>query len=72
MPMQIIQQLRRISADPMAYARGWKAQSNGRVIGTLCTYAPEELLLAAGTLGFRVIGSRASIVRADAHLQTYC
>jgi benzoyl-CoA reductase subunit C len=70
--MQIIQQLRQVSADPMAYARRWKAQTNGTVIGTLCSYAPEELLLAAGALGFRVIGSRASIVRADAHLQAYC
>ncbi|OQY05348.1 MAG: hypothetical protein B6I22_07590 [Desulfobacteraceae bacterium 4572_123] len=60
-----------ISVDPEGYARGWKNKTGGKVIGTLCSYAPEELIFAAGALGFRVFGSTAAISRADAHLQAY-
>ena len=60
-----------ISLDPEGYARNWRKRTGGKVVGTLCSYAPEELILAAGALGFRVFGSSAAISRADAHLQAY-
>ncbi len=60
-----------ISLDPEVYARNWRKRTGGKVVGTLCSYAPEELIFAAGALGFRVFGSSAAISRADAHLQAY-
>jgi benzoyl-CoA reductase subunit C len=67
-----IQRLTDIAADPYAYARQWKAETGGKVVATLCSYAPEELILAAGLLGLRIVGGGGRISRADRHLQSYC
>jgi bzd-type benzoyl-CoA reductase N subunit len=69
--MDAMQPFHEIAADPKAYARRWKAETGGKVVGTLCSYAPEELILAAGALGFRIVGGSGAISRADAHLQAY-
>ncbi len=29
------------------YARGWKDATGGKVMGCFCSYAPEEILVAA-------------------------
>lgn len=39
------------------YARAWKARTSGQVVATMCTYTPEELLIAAGMLPVRVLGA---------------
>jgi len=39
------------------YARQWKQRTGGKVIGYFCTYAPEELMYAAGILPVRILGS---------------
>ena len=65
------QAFRDIAADPAGYARQWKERTRGQVVGTLCSYAPEELITAAGALPFRVLGSGRQGSRADAHLQAY-
>lgn len=39
------------------YARAWKARNGGQVVATMCTYTPEELLIAAGMLPVRVLGA---------------
>ena len=50
------------------YVRDWKA-GGGRVIGYACTYMPEELLLAADILPFRLTGRGVSdTARADSYL----
>lgn len=67
-----IQLLKEIAADPFGYARRWKTETGGKVVATLCSYAPEELILAAGLLGLRIVGGSGSISRADRHLQAYC
>lgn len=69
--MQAIQQFQTISADPPTYARNWKDRTGGKVIGTLCSYAPEELILAGSALGIRIVGGSGGTANADAHLQTY-
>ena len=69
--MDALQQFHAVSADPKAYARDWKTRTGGKVVGTLCSYAPEELVLAAGALGFRIVGGSGAISKADAHLQAY-
>lgn len=40
------------------YARAWKEKTGGKVIGYFCTYAPEELMYAAGVLPVRILGNR--------------
>ena len=69
--MQAIQQFKKICTDPQAYARRWKEKTGGKVIGNLCSYAPEELILAGDALAFRIVGGSGNISKADAHLQTY-
>ena len=69
--MDVMQPFYEVCADPSAYARNWKARTGGKVVGTLCSYAPEELILAAGALGFRIVGGSGAISKADAHLQAY-
>jgi bzd-type benzoyl-CoA reductase N subunit len=69
--MDMIRQFRDVSEHPEIYARKWKQKNNGRVVGYLCSYAPEELILAAGALGYRILGGGHTISRADAHLQSY-
>ncbi len=39
------------------YARAWKERNGGQVVATMCTYTPEELLIAAGMLPVRVLGA---------------
>jgi bzd-type benzoyl-CoA reductase N subunit len=60
-----------IANDPMAYAEQWKQDHQGKVIGSFCSYTPEEIILAAGVLCFRVFGTGATVSLADAHLQAY-
>ncbi len=59
-------------ADASGYARDLKSDTRGRTVGYVCSYTPEELILAAGAHPFRLLGTRQAIHRADAHLQSYC
>ncbi len=39
------------------YAKEWKEKTGGKVLGYFCTYAPEEIIYAAGILPVRILGS---------------
>ncbi len=39
------------------YARAWKQKTGKQVVATMCTYTPEEILIAAGMLPVRVLGA---------------
>ena len=39
------------------YAKEWKERTGGKVIGSFCTYVPEEILYAADILPVRILGS---------------
>ena len=69
--MQMLSQFRNIAGDPIGYARKWKTETRGRVIGYFCSYAPEEIIWAAGALPYRILGAGGAISRADSHLQAY-
>ncbi|WP_457554061.1 2-hydroxyacyl-CoA dehydratase subunit D [Desulfobacula sp.] len=43
-----------------------------KIIGHLCSYAPEELIYAAGFHPMRLFSSKSDIVLAEQHLQAYC
>ncbi len=54
------------------YARNMKREKGAKIVGTLCTYAPEEMIMAAGAHPLRLFGSGEKIRLADSHLQSYC
>jgi len=55
------------------YARHWKEKTGGKVIGTFCTYVPEELVYAADILPVRILGSHEpEDITAPHILNMYC
>ena len=69
--MQILKQFHDIANDPIGYAKHWKTENQCKVVGYFCSYAPEEIIWAAGALPYRILGAGGSISRADGHLQAY-
>lgn len=69
--MKELEIFRSVSKDPYAYAASWKRAHKKKIVGTFCSYAPEEIIAAAGAVPFRIFGSGSGIARADAHLQSY-
>ncbi len=58
--------------NPGRYIRQWKKETEKRAIGFFCSYAPEELIHAAGAQPVRIFGSGENMSRADSHIQAYC
>ncbi len=50
------------------YARSWKERTEGKVVGYLCTYIPEEILYAAGVLPVRILGSHEPSSLVEPHI----
>lgn len=57
--------------DPFALASNIKSRSK-KIIGYMCSYAPEELIHAAGFHPMRMFSSKSDISLAENHLQAYC
>ncbi len=53
----MIEKFREWYENRHAYAKQWKERTGGKVIGTFCTYVPEEILAAANMLPVRILGS---------------
>jgi bzd-type benzoyl-CoA reductase N subunit len=70
--MKQIDECYQILKDPNGYVKKFKAESGRKVVGSFCSYAPEEIILAAGAHPFRLFGSGEKIHLAEAHLQSYC
>ncbi len=62
---------REIAADPYAYLRRLKEETGVKMIGSTCTYTPEEVIIAAGAHPFRISGQSQTLSNSDAHLQAY-
>lgn len=67
----ILREFRDAAADPCAHGRKLKAKGR-KVIGSFCTYTPEEIVCAAGIHPLRLFGDARDVSRADVHLQPYC
>jgi len=68
-----LDRFREVCRDRHDYARQWKERTGGRVLGYFCTYAPEEIVDAAGALPVRVFGSHESVDQADPYVfDMYC
>jgi len=70
--MKQIDECHQILKDPYGYVKRFKAESGRKIVGTFCSYAPEEIILAAGAHPFRLFGSGEKIRLAETHLQSYC
>jgi len=70
--MDKIAEFRTIVEHPYSYLQKLKDETGKKIVGTVCSYAPEELIFAAGALPVRLFGSDSGIHRADLHLQSYC
>ena len=70
--MYSIASLKNIVDEPYSYLQNLKNEKGKKIIGTVCTYAPEEIIHASGALPVRLFSSDAAIHRADLHLQSYC
>jgi bzd-type benzoyl-CoA reductase N subunit len=70
--MGIMEKIKEAALDPHAYARAYKTRTGGRVVGYFCSYAPEEIIQAAGALPLRIFSRKSGIHLADRHLQSYC
>lgn len=69
---EILKEITEIVGDPFDYGRKYKHHGGRKIVGYVCTYAPEEIILAAGAHPLRLFGTTGTIERADAHLQSYC
>jgi benzoyl-CoA reductase subunit C len=70
--METMKELDDVINDQLTYARKLKESTGKKIIGYMCTYAPEELIIAAGAHPLRLFGSNKNILLADGHLQSYC
>ena len=70
--MHLLEKLCQIAEKPYEYAEKIKGDTRAPIIGYFCSYAPEEVICAAGAVPFRIFGTRGDISLADAHLQSYC
>ncbi|MBW2559023.1 MAG: 2-hydroxyacyl-CoA dehydratase [Deltaproteobacteria bacterium] len=57
-------------SDTGKYIRNLK-NSGKKILGYVCSYTPEEIILAAGIHPVRLFGTEGNIALADAHLQSY-
>ena len=70
--MKQIEECNDALADPYGYATRFKKESRRKIVGTFCSYAPEEIIVAAGAHPLRLFGSGEKIRLAESHLQSYC
>jgi benzoyl-CoA reductase subunit C len=72
--MGAIEKFQEIYDNRGDYIRDWKAKHpNGKVMGTFCTYVPEEICYAGGVLTTRLLGSHEIEDETAPHLfGTFC
>ncbi|MDQ5987756.1 MAG: (R)-phenyllactyl-CoA dehydratase beta subunit [Syntrophus sp. SKADARSKE-3] len=70
--MKHLEEFRQAVRQPFDYARQLKKTTGKKIIGYVCSYTPEEIILAAGAHPMRLFGTKENIHLADSHLQSYC
>lgn len=64
----MIERFKQLNENRYQIIREEKEKSGRKVIGWVCNYIPEEIILAAGIYPVRVLGGRAETTKADAYL----
>jgi bzd-type benzoyl-CoA reductase N subunit len=70
--MKHLKEFKQAVDSPFDYARQQKKDSAKKIVGYVCSYTPEEIILAAGAHPLRLFGTKENISLADSHLQSYC
>lgn len=71
--MGALERFNEVVANRHKYAQEWQRANNGKVVGWLCTYVPEEIIYAAGMLPVRILGSHEIPDVSDAYIANmYC
>ncbi len=70
--MKHLEEFRQAVRQTFNYARRLKKDSGKKIVGYVCSYTPEEVILAAGAHPIRLFGTKENIHLADSHLQSYC
>lgn len=70
--MKHLKEFQKAVNDPLDYARKLKKTSGRKIVGYVCSYTPEEIILAAGAHPVRLFGAKENVSLADSHLQSYC
>ncbi len=70
--MKHLKEFQQAVSSPLDYARKLKKDSGKKIVGYVCSYVPEEIILAAGAHPVRIFGTKENIGLADSHLQSYC
>jgi benzoyl-CoA reductase subunit C len=70
--MNYLKEMVNAAKDPLGYAVSMKKRSGKKIIGYICSYAPEEIIYASGSHPLRIFGGAETSNMADAHLQAYC
>ncbi len=70
--MKYFEEFKKAVNDPGDYARRLKKESGKKIVGYVCSYVPEEMILAAGAHPLRLFGAGENASLADSHLQAYC
>lgn len=65
-----MESIKKIVDNRHEHLRGLKARGD-KLIGYLCSYCPEEILVAAGLVPVRILSTEESISMADAYMQPY-
>ena len=70
--MKNMDKITQAARDPIGYAQAYKDRTGRKIVGAFCSYAPEEIIQAAGALPLRIFSGKNGIHLADRHLQSYC
>lgn len=70
--MKNMDKIKEAARHPHGYAESYKSRTHKKVVGCFCSYAPEEIIWAAGALPLRIFSRKSGIHLADRHLQSYC
>ena len=69
---EAIKYMAEITAAPLMYGRRIQKETGRRVVGYVCSYTPEEIIIAAGAHPLRLFGPMGELECVDTHLQSYC
>ncbi|MFO7748868.1 MAG: 2-hydroxyacyl-CoA dehydratase family protein [Desulfobacteraceae bacterium] len=69
--MNEYERFHRAASDPAGVAKQVKAKQR-ETMGYFCSYAPEELIYAAGFHPMRLFSRHGELLLAESHLQSYC
>jgi benzoyl-CoA reductase subunit C len=70
--MKNLTKFKRAVSNPFDYVRQLKKDSGKKIVGYVCSYTPEEIIMAAGAHPLRLFGTKENISLADSHFQAYC